>query len=262
MKITQQMLNGEMPVTEEELKFLAKNHETYNLTRLDVSQVTDFSGLFTYQELFNQDIGNWNVSNGTNFSGMFSHAESFNQPIGNWNVSNGTNFSWMFAFTSSFNQPIGDWNVSSGIDFSYMFSFTKSFNQPLGNWDVSNGINFSTMFDYSLAFNQIIISNWNLSKEHLTQLIETNFKLSLQHSFEKIGIVSDPLQLQLVFKDSPESPFYDDFNYRAKELTLIKTGCFHGFIDEEKKAYEINTNKISIEELIDICDIKTTKGIA
>ncbi len=189
MIITQQMLNGEIPVTEEELRFLAENHEIYDLTQLDVSHVSDFSKLFIYQELFNQTICNWDISNCIYFIGMFERADNFKQPI---------------------------------------------------------------------------LAAWQLSNNQLSQLIDTNFQLSQQHSFEKIGFVGDPLQLHLLFKDSPESPFFSDFNYNAKELTLIKTGDFYGFIDENKNAYQIDTDEITIEELIEelieICDIKTKES--
>ena len=36
---------------------------------------------------FNDNISKWNVSNVTNMSFLFENAYSFNQPIGNWNVS-------------------------------------------------------------------------------------------------------------------------------------------------------------------------------
>ena len=83
MNITEQMLNGEIPTTEEQLRFLAKNHEQYDLTRLDVSQITNFSELFKNLTDFNQDISGWDVSNGTNFKAIFYYAISFNQPIAN-----------------------------------------------------------------------------------------------------------------------------------------------------------------------------------
>lgn len=241
MNITENILNGETPVTEEELFFLAENHELHDLTKLDVSQVTNFSKLFMYQKTFNQPIGNWDVSNGTSFRSMFQYASAFNQPIGDWDVSNGTNFRDMFYCAKSFNQPICNWDISNCIDFRYMFERADNFKQPiLAAWKLSNHQ----------------LTNANLQLSQLSQLIEANFQLSQQHSFEKIGIVNDPSQLKLLFKDNPESPFFSCFNYHAKELTLIKTGKFHGFVDENGEAHQIDTNKITIDEIIDICDIE------
>ena len=282
MNITEQMLKGEIPVTEEELRFLAKNHETYDLTKLDVSQIRDFSYLFKKQVGFNQPIGNWNVSNGTDFSLMFSEATLFNQPIGNWDISNCTDFSLMFANATSFNQPIGNWNVSNCTDFSLMFSDAKSFNQPIGHWDVSNGTEFSFMFYQATSFNQPIgnwdLSNgtefsfmfahaesfnqnitWTIKKEYLVQILKSNFNISIQYVFEKIGVTCNADQLSLIFKDSPDNPFPEDFDYNAKELYLIKSNKFYGFMDKNNNAYQIDTSKITIDELIDICDINTIK---
>ena len=308
MLITEQILNGDIPVTEEQLRFLAKNHEKYDLTRLNVSQITNFSIMFSDAISFNQPIGNWDVSNGTNFSLMFSgarafnqtinkwnvsngtdfsymffNAAAFNQPIGNWDVSNGTNFSHMFADAISFNQPIGNWNVSNGNHFSSMFFQAKLFNQPIGNWDVSNGTDFNFMFSESISFNQPIgnwdvskgiyfshmfynavafnqlLNNWFMHEKKIRLILDSNFNLSIQHGFEKIGFTENADQLSLIFKDSPDNPFLDGFNYNTKELSLIKSNDFYGFMDKNYNTYQIDTDKITIDELIDICDIKTIK---
>ena len=58
----------------------------------DVSLITDFSRLFEFASVFNEDIGEWDVGNGKDFDYMFSGAFVFNQDIGNWNVAKGENF--------------------------------------------------------------------------------------------------------------------------------------------------------------------------
>ena len=45
---------------------------------------------------FNEDISKWNVSNVTDMSHMFEGANQFNQSINKWNVSNVINMSGMF----------------------------------------------------------------------------------------------------------------------------------------------------------------------
>jgi surface protein len=45
---------------------------------------------------FNDDISRWDVSNVTDMSSMFEDAYVFNQPIGGWNVSKVTNMNKMF----------------------------------------------------------------------------------------------------------------------------------------------------------------------
>ncbi|OQT82933.1 BspA family leucine-rich repeat surface protein [Vibrio parahaemolyticus] len=163
MNISKEILEGKRPVNKEELNYLVKNHEYYDLTKLDVSKISDFKSLFADCKTFNQDISSWDVSNGEVFSYMFCCADSFNQDIGGWNVSNGVDFSYMFFRATNFNQYIGNWNVSNGKDFRSMFSNTKNFNKPLNNWDVSNGQNFSYMFYAARIFNQDI-GGWDVSK--------------------------------------------------------------------------------------------------
>ncbi len=133
-----------------------------DLTKWDMSSVTDLKGMFSENLTFNQPIGNWNVSSVTSMHLMFNNATTFNQPIGNWNVSNVSNMSAVFANTSAFNQPIGNWNVSSVSNMSSMFNNTSAFNQPIGNWNVSSVTSMHLMFDSARAFNQPI-GNWDVS---------------------------------------------------------------------------------------------------
>ncbi len=57
MIITQKILNGEIPATEEQLKLLDQYHEKHDLTQ--------FSYLFFDQETLNNPIGNRDVSKGS-----------------------------------------------------------------------------------------------------------------------------------------------------------------------------------------------------
>ena len=76
----------------------------------DVSEITDFSGLFKNESTFNSDISNWDVSSGTDFSEMFlCYGNSvFNQDIGSWDVSNVRDMSGLFMNANKFNQDIED----------------------------------------------------------------------------------------------------------------------------------------------------------
>jgi surface protein len=63
---------------------------------------------------FNGDISKWDVSEVTNMNKMFSGASAFNSDISEWDVSKCTDarsLSSMFRYASSFDQNLSSWNV-------------------------------------------------------------------------------------------------------------------------------------------------------
>jgi surface protein len=81
-----------------------------SLTEWNTSSATTMSGMFAYQELFDQDISRCDVSNLIRIyrSGMRRKQQdscrSFNQDISNWDVSNVVDMSGMFTMASTFHQ--------------------------------------------------------------------------------------------------------------------------------------------------------------
>ena len=71
----------------------------------DVSEVPDFSYLFSGRGGFNADISRWITSKVTNMNQMFYNAKSFNSNISKWITSKVTNMYAMFAGAKDFNQP-------------------------------------------------------------------------------------------------------------------------------------------------------------
>ena len=116
-----------------------------DLTMWDVSQSTDFSGMFERTPFFNGSISKWNVSSGRDFSKMFYWAESFNSDLSSWNVSHAQDFSFMFANTKASNIDLSRWDVSHVIWFKGQFSEAR-YTGDLSSWDVSRGVDFSEMF--------------------------------------------------------------------------------------------------------------------
>ena len=145
----QEKLNGELPIDRLELIYLVNSwgrvstndyeingnkieikkydpKECYDLSKLDVSQVTDMSYIFKCS-MFDGDISNWDVSSVTSMNNMFWRAINFNSPIDLWNTSNVTSMDKMFYDASSFNKPIGNWNTSKVISMLGMFYFCDYF---------------------------------------------------------------------------------------------------------------------------------------
>lgn len=133
----------------------------------DVSNVIDFSGMFSYSDslpddVFNQPIGSWNTSSAIFMNSMFNGRRVFNQNLNSWDVSNVQDMFAMFANTVTFNQPLNNWNTSSLIRMRGMFADSISFNQDISSWNVSNVENMATVFDSAEAFNQDL-STWDTS---------------------------------------------------------------------------------------------------
>ena len=148
----------------------AAHGNTVNLNYIDTSAITDMSYLFSIDtknghglEAFNGDISKWDVSNVTNMSGMFNGADRFNQDISKWNVAKVTNMKFMFSGAYRFNQDISGWNVEKVTDMSFMFINARAFDQDISRWKVSNVTDMSAMFYSAIAFNQDI-SEWKVSK--------------------------------------------------------------------------------------------------
>jgi surface protein len=125
-----------------------------DISKWDVSSVTNMYYMFIGAFAFNQDISTWDVSEVTRMQGMFSGAASFNRDISNWDVSKVTIMKDMFYGAEAFNQPIGRWDVSRVTSMKSMFRNAYKFNNPLGGWDVSKVLNFNFMFTDATAWNE------------------------------------------------------------------------------------------------------------
>ena len=155
------------PKTIEELRKIieqriAEEGNEVDLNDIYVSEITDMSHLFSYSN-FNGDISKWNVSNVTDMSSMFEGCTVFNQDISKWDVSRVTDMSFMFDSCKEFNKDISNWDVSNVTDMSYMFYDCENFNGNISKWDVSNVANMDNMFYGCKKFNRDI-SNWNVLK--------------------------------------------------------------------------------------------------
>ncbi len=130
-----------------------------DISRWDVSSVTNMNQMFNAASEFNGDISEWDVSKVTNMSYMIAGATSFNRDISGWDVRSVTSMFGMFTSATSFNHDISGWDVSKVTNMSYMFSGATSFNRDISRWDVSKVTNMSYMFGGASAFN-VDLNDW------------------------------------------------------------------------------------------------------
>lgn len=121
---------------------IKKEGPKVDLNFIDVSLVTDMSGLFSFfsrqEELatsFDGDISEWDVSNVIEMSSMFAGSK-FNGDLSKWNVSNVKQMYSMFS-RSRFNGDISKWDVSKVESMDEMFAGSQ-FNGDISGWNVAH----------------------------------------------------------------------------------------------------------------------------
>ena len=77
-----------------------------DISKWDVSRVTEMESMFSGATEFTGDISKWDVSSATDMTNAFSNAKLFNADISKWDVSRVTNMDRMFARASSFKQKL------------------------------------------------------------------------------------------------------------------------------------------------------------
>ena len=103
--------------------------------------------MFSGADAFNQDLSKWDVSAVTDMSYFFSHASDFNQDLSKWDVSAVTEMGLMFLRASAFNQDLSKWDVSAVTDMRSMFHRASAFNRRLcGDAWVQSKVDKSRIF--------------------------------------------------------------------------------------------------------------------
>ena len=235
-----------------------KRNFNADISKWDVSNVTDMSYMFFGADSFNQDISSWNVSKVTDMSYMFKgflmNINSLTDTqakqkdlikdigdIGRWDVSNVTNMKRMFS-GSLFNQDINNWDVSNVIDMSYMFSYSI-FNQNISNWDVSNVESMVGMFSQNKYFNQNI-GNWDVSKvTDMSLMFLANSKFNQNISSWNVASVKDMHYMFSGTGFSLEGNLYgfnqDIGNWNVSNVTNMKGMFYNSIFNQDISNWDV-----------------------
>ena len=171
------------------------------LSKLNVSEITDTSGLFENFDFkkatelgYDVNITGWKLERVENMSEMFYNCTNFNQDLSSWGqyLGNVKNMSGMFYNCANFEgkslegNGLGEWGPYLGNvkNMSKMFYNCAKFNQDLSSWGpyLDNVRNMSGMFYNCIKFNQDLIWGLHLGNvENMSKMFNgcTNFNQNL-----------------------------------------------------------------------------------
>lgn len=164
-------------LTDDEFDLLEQSSHHWNelfvedISRWDVSRVTNFRGMFQMATSFNGNLSNFNTGRVKDMSFMFSDAYSFNNnSVSSWDVGNVEKMTGMFqkdsvlsqdAF-STFDADLSKWNTAKCTDMRIMFNGASKFKgKGLDVWDVGNVVDFECTFVNCDSFNADL-SAWDV----------------------------------------------------------------------------------------------------
>ena len=189
-------------------------------TNLDVSNVTNMSGMFTNNHISDlSPLANWNVGHVKDMIYMFaSNQISDLKPLTYWNDSNVTDMRYMFYNNQiSDLSPLAKWNVSNVTNMIGMFKNNRiSDLSPLANWDVNNAHFMSGMFDN----NSSIIQTKETPTERVINFVyPAGYTGKKQYSVTQTVYVQRELRVELTTKNPRPSTFNSILEWVTKTET-------------------------------------------
>ncbi len=154
---------------------LLRDCRSMDLTKLDVSGVTDFSGMFfNSSSLQTIDLSSWDVSSAVDVSSMFYGCSSLQVlDLSGWDVSSVVDLSDMFTLCSSLQSSnLSNWDISGVSDLSSMFSGCSALTSlNLSNWNPSLAVDIADIFYNCSSLCSLDLSGWDVSNaSHLSHM--------------------------------------------------------------------------------------------
>lgn len=168
--------------------------EEMDLEKFDVSEVTDFTGMFadckklqrlkvsswktekaadmsgmfdSCWALAELDVSKWNTAAVTSFLGMFAGCNSMTEmDLSRWDTSNVTDMNGIFNGCISLTSlDVHSWDTSKVTDMGWMFANCEDLmSLDVKNWDTSNVTDMNTMFENCTSLTALDVSKWDTSK--------------------------------------------------------------------------------------------------
>ena len=146
-----------------------------DVSKWDVSSVTDMGNMFYDCGIKDLDVSNWDVSSVTNMGHMFDYSSNKDNylsslDVSKWDVSKVTKMYYMFSCQFDISElDVSKWDVSSVTNMCGMFGMylsnksSKLTSLDVSKWDVSSVTDMSNMFYKCVALTSLDLSNWNVS---------------------------------------------------------------------------------------------------
>ena len=143
------------------------NCRSMDLSKLDVSSVTDLSYMFDgCSGLRSLDVSGWDVFNASDLRSMFEGCSSLaTLDLSGWDTSSVRYLDQMLYGCSSLRSlDVSGWDVSNASDLSSMFYGCSSLaTLDVSDWDVSNAGILSGMFSGCSSLQTLDVSGWDVS---------------------------------------------------------------------------------------------------
>ena len=180
------------------------NNERINcdISRWDVSNVTEFSYMLLYCSEFKCDLSEWDVSSGKLFAEMFTSTQ-IDFDVSKWDMSNAEDTSGMFSYCYKFKgKGLEKWKTNSLKACSSMFCSCEKIDPDFSDWDVSNVTRFDFMFEDCRNFTGKGIRNWVIKPKRLYKMFMGCTKLDPKN-IDLAKFSSASIEKNLTFAGTP-----------------------------------------------------------